>query len=274
MKYLFFLFLFVTATWQNVFAQKQTSLSRSEIGFLLGGSYYIGDLNQFTHFKYSRPSASILYRFSINPRVTWRINAGFGQIQGDDSKSKDPVTINRNLSFRSDIFEIASGVEFHYFPFQLGHPTYKGTAYLLAEIGVFHMNPKTNYNGEWIELQPLGTEGQGSDLSSKKNYMLTQLCIPLAIGAKLSLGRKATLGVEYGIRMTFTDYLDDVKSDRYISRGELASANGPLTAALANRSHDQSDYGKRGNPATKDWYFFYGATITFRLGGPKKCVQP
>ncbi len=256
------------------FAQKQTIRSRSELGLLIGGSYYIGDLNQYGHFKNSQPALSLLYRFNINHRVTWRVNLSYGSVKGSDSDAKNQVLKNRNLNFSTLIFEAATGVEFNYFPFQFGHPRYNATAYLLAEIGVFTMNPIASINGERVELQSLGTEGQGSELSSKGYYSKTQLTIPLGFGFKASIGPKVSLGVEYAIRKTFTDYIDDVGSNRYVNSAELLEANGPLAAALANQSLDQSDYGKRGNATTKDWYSFFGATITFRLGGPKKCAQP
>lgn len=263
-------FVCLSSSW----AQKQTYRSRSEIGFLLGGSYYIGDLNQYGHFQNMHPAAGLLYRFNLNSRVVWRTNLSYGKVSGSDANSAIPVVKNRNLNFHSDIFELGSGVEFHYFPFQLGHPLYKASAYLLAEIAIFRMNPKTTFDGHEIELQPLGTEGQGSDLSSRGTYSRTQLSIPLAVGFKFSIGKSMTIGLEYGIRKTFTDYIDDIKSDRYVNSAALAAANGPLAAQLANRSIDQSDYGKRGNVSTKDWYTFFGAMVTFRLGGPKKCAQP
>jgi hypothetical protein len=178
------------------------------------------------------------------------------------------------LSFQSDIYELAGGLEFTYLPFFLGSDKYIGTAYILAEIGMFHMNPKTEYNGDLIELQSLGTEGQGSSLSNKKNYSLTQLCVPLGVGVKFALGKKATLNFEYGIRKTFTDYLDDVGSNTYVDVATLATENGPLAASLSNRSLDGSRYGKRGNSNTKDWYSFFGAMLTFRLGKPNRCTMP
>ncbi len=256
------------------FTQKQTFLSRSEIGLLLGGSYYIGDLNQYGHFKNTQPALSLLYRFNLNHRVAWRVNVSYGNVRASDNDARNQVIKNRNLNFSTNIFEAATGVEFNYFPFQFGHPRYNATAYLLAEIGVFAMNPVTNINGEKVELQPLGTEGQGSELSSKGHYSRTQLTIPLGFGFKASLGPRVSLGVEYAIRKTFTDYIDDVGSNRYVNTAELVEVNGPLAASLSNRSLDQSNYGKRGNSSTKDWYSFFGATITMRMGGPKKCAQP
>lgn len=253
-------------------AQFQTVLSRSEIGVMLGGSYYIGDLNRFKHFKGTQPAGSILYRYNFNPRLALRANFSYGNVVGNDAWAKDETLVNRNLDFRSDIFELGVGVEFHYVPFQLGSSKHKGTAYLLAELAVFRMNPKTRYNGDWIYLRPLGTEGQGSDLNPKKPYNLFQLSVPLGLGVKLSIGKRVSIGLEYGIRLTFTDYLDDVRSDTYIDPAALAEANGPLSAALSNKSKDGSRFGKRGTAATKDWYSFFGATLSFRLGNPNKCA--
>lgn len=254
-----------------VFSQYHTNFSRSELGVLLGGSYYIGDLNRFAHFRGTQPAAGIIYRYNIHSRLSFRANFTYGNVIGDDALAKEELLRNRNLNFKSDIFELAAGVEFNYFPFQLGHERYKGTAYLLAEIGMFRMNPKTMHNGEWVYLQPLGTEGQGSDLSSRGRYNLYQVCIPLGVGCKLSLGRRVSLNFEYGIRKTFTDYLDDVRADAFINPDDLAAANGPLAAELSNKSLDGSRFGKRGTSATKDWYAFFGMMITFRLGQPAKC---
>lgn len=254
-------------------AQQQNHRSRSELGFLLGGSYYIGDLNQFRHFYNTQLAAGIVYRYNVHSRLSIRGNFNYGNVKASDADAKRDIFVNRNLSFESSIFELAGGVEFNYFPFQLGHDRYKGTAYLLAEIGLFRMNPKTEYNGEMIELQPLGTEGQGSSLSTKGTYSLTQLTIPLGIGCKLSLGKKASINFEFGIRKTFTDYLDDVGSNSYVDATALAAENGPLAASLSNRSLDGSRFGKRGTSFTSDWYTFFGAMLTFRLGKPNICYN-
>ena len=270
-KYL--LFIILSTIGINSFGQFHTNLSKSELGFMVGGSYYIGDLNRFEHFKNTQLAAGLIYRYNINSRVSFRANFTYGSVIGDDAQAKEALLKNRNLSFRSDIFELAAGVEFNYFPFQLGHDRYKGTAYVLAEIGMFKMNPQTYYNDEWIDLQPLGTEGQGSSLSSRGKYPLYQVCIPLGVGVKISLGKAASLNFEYGIRKTFTDYLDDVKADSFISTAELSEANGPLAASIANQSLDGNPYGKRGTSATKDWYSFFGASLLFRLGRPERCYQ-
>jgi len=272
MKAFYLSILFLVGVCFSTFSQFKTAASRSELGVMLGGSYYIGDLNRFKHFKGTQPAASLIYRYEIHSRLAFRANFSYGNVVGDDKWAKDEALVNRNLNFRSDIFELGAGVEFHYMPFRLGHDRYKGTAYLLAELAVFRMNPKTHYNGEWVYLRPLGTEGQGSNLNAKKPYSLFQFAIPLGLGVKFSLGKRMSIGLEYGIRLTFTDYLDDVKADSYVDPVALAEANGPMSAALSNRSLDGNRFGKRGTAATKDWYSFFGLTLTFRLGDPQKCA--
>lgn len=254
-------------------AQQQNHRSRSELGIMVGGSYYLGDLNQFRQFYKTNLAAGVVYRYNVHSRMSLRGNVMYGSVEAYDSDSKIELLKNRNLSFESNIFEIAGGVEFNYFPFQIGNQKHRGTAYILTEIGIFRMNPTTKYNDDKIELQPLGTEGQGSSLNSKGAYNLVQLCIPLGVGAKLSLGRRTAVSLELGIRKTFTDYLDDVGSDSYVDESILAEENGPLAAELSNRSLDGSRFGKRGTSATSDWYVFTGGMITFSLGNPNKCFD-
>jgi hypothetical protein len=253
------------------FAQRATPLSRSEFGVIAGGSYYIGDLNQFRHFENTQIAGGFLYRFNIHSRLSLRGNFIYGNVKGDDANSRSDLLKNRNLNFFSSIFELAGGVEFNYFPFEIGHKNHKGTAYILTEIGVFRMNPMTRYQGQNIELQPLGTEGQGTSLSSKNNYSLTQLCVPLGVGARMTLGKWVCLGAEFGIRKTFTDYLDDVHAGSYVDPDILVSENGPTAGLLSNRSLDGSRFGKRGTASSKDWYVFSGVMLTIRLGKKNSC---
>jgi len=258
-------------------SQRQNNLSRSEIGIIGGGMYYIGDLNQMTHFKYAKPSAGIFYRFNIHSRLAWRNFVVFGEVGASDNlsdkKKYGDVYKNRNLSFTSSIFEIGSGLEFNYFPFQIGHSKYRGTGYLFAEIAYFHMNPKTNLNGQSIELRTIGTEGQNTPLNSKGYYSANQIAIPIGIGFKYPFSNSFCIGFEYGIRKIFTDYLDDVGVDKYPDATTLASYSGPMAAALSNRTLDASPYGPRGNSHTKDWYFQFGITLSMKLGNPDECFK-
>jgi len=254
-----------------VFGQKRTFLSSSEVGLTAGQTYYLGDLNPYQQFKQANLAAGLIYRYNFNTRLNFRANYLYGKVAAADSSSPYPLLVNRNLSFESSLHEVAAGVELHFTPFKFGSSRYPATAYFIAQMGVFYMNPTTMYNGEQIALQTMATEGQGTSIGTRKPYSLYQVCIPLGMGLKCSLGKMATLNIDMAIRKTFTDYLDDVGSDFYVDPEVLEDEVSETAAALSNRSIDGNSYGKRGTSSTKDWYVYTGATITFRLGKGGGC---
>lgn len=251
----------------------RSGASKSEMGPMIGGSYYTGELNRMGHFKQMNLAAGLIFRYNINPRLAFRANAFYGNVQGDDKLGKTDFAKNRNLSFKSMILEVAAGVEFNYYQYQMSNREHGITTYMFVEVAGFYMNPKANDQGTWVALQPLGTEGQGN---GKKRYPLTQLSIPFGLGVKFNLGKGVAMSFEYGLRLTFTDYIDDV-SGVYVDKDKLSNSNGPLAATLADRSlqplgANGSNTGyRRGDPNDKDWYSFFGMMLTFQLGEPSTC---
>lgn len=265
-----FLLLFFVLAFQSQ-AQKRTFLSRSELGLSFGQTYYLGDLNPYQQFKSAHFAGGLLYRYNFNNRLTLRCNYLYGQVSAADSTSPYPLLVNRNLSFQSVLHEVAAGLEFHFVPFQFGSSRYPASAYLLAQLGVFKMNPQVYYNNNWQDLQPLATEGQATSANAQKPYNLYQFCLPLGMGVKVSLGKMATFNVDLSIRKTFTDYLDDVGSDFYVDAQILSEEVSDLAAAVSNQSLDGNRFGKRGTSSTNDWYVYAGATLTIRLAKGGGC---
>lgn len=232
----------------------------NEIGLFFGGSYYIGDLNPTGHLNsLTRPAAGLVYRHNTGPRVSFAGSALFGSVQGIDARTSSYEQQQRNLSFRSRIYELAARTEFNFIEYQIGDEKHQFTPFMFLGIAVFNFNPKASYGNQWVALQPLKTEGQS------KPYMRTQISIPFGAGFKINLAHRVGLVIEWGMRKTFTDYLDDV-STVYADPATL-SANGPAAVALADRSlTPQDNVGRqRGNPRTKDWYCFTGLTLSFQL---------
>jgi len=247
----------------------------SEMGLMMGTTYYVGDLNN-NHFKQSKFSIGLMYRHYINDRVAFRINFLYGNVEASDSKSNDPVKVNRNLSFKSSIAELGGMFEFHYYTYSPGDKKNNFTTYLLVGFSYFKMNPKAQLGSALYELNPLGTEGQQFD-GGPKPYKLDAFALPIGLGAKVNLGKRIAIGIEYSIRFTFTDYLDDV-SGTYYATSAFENSNGDLTIAgqLADRRIDpklptQSATGEtlglqRGDPSRKDWYGFAGIIFSVRIG--------
>lgn len=268
MKKLLAVLLLLTSL--RVEAQQST-----EIGAFGGVAYYIGDLNPYGHYNDPHFAAGILIRRNLNKRIALRFSGTYGTVSGNDANSKNQNLVTRNLNFRSRILEIGPIVELNFVNYQPGEmKRYDKTMYLFAGVTYFHMNPQATFNGEYYDLQTLGTEGQGSNLNSKSEYSLNQISIPLGIGIKFNAGKRLCFSLEYGIRKTFTDYLDDV-SGNYVDPTLLRNENGALASYFSNQN-TTIDAGNiagtpRGNPRTKDWYSFSGLIITLKLGKPGTC---
>jgi hypothetical protein len=245
------------------FSWGQTYKAATEIGVYGGGSYYIGDLNPNKHFVNSKAAFGLVCRYNLSMRHSLRITAFYGNVYGDDAEGKTDSQVNRNLNFKSNIMELAVGYELNLFKYYIKDMRNPITPYFFYQMAYTRMNPMTEYNGNDIALQSLGTEGQGTSASSKNNYSLNQMTIPLGIGVKFNLRKRVAMSFEYGIRKTFTDYLDDVSGD-YVDSDILRGANGPLAAELSNRSLKDTGGLNRGNPNDKDWYAFYGVMLTFK----------
>jgi len=253
----------------GIVANSQVFTKYSELGPMGGVSYYMGELNPGKQFFMVRPAVGLIYRYSGNPRWTWRVHGLVGGVQADDAKSAAASQIQRNLSFRSQIIEAAVILEFNFFPYEVGNPDKPFSPYIFGGISMFRYNPKALIDGEYIPLQPLGTEGQGSaEYSLRKPYSLINGSFPFGFGFKFHAFNRLGMSIEWGLRHTFTDYLDDV-SKTYADPDVLFATNGEYSAILADRSlvnagKSNTDL-QRGNPNNKDWYSFAGLTITYKL---------
>lgn len=240
-----------------------------ELGIFFGGSYYTGDLNPLGHFNnLTQPAGGLTFRYNINPRFAIRANGFFGTLKGDDASTKSFAQQQRNLHFKSPLTEFSGQAEFNFLDYRLGNDKYPFTPYIFAGAAVFHHSPRALINGQWVDLQPLGTEGQGTPLSNRKQYRLTQFSMPFGLGVKTNLAKRIGLSIEWGLRKTFTDYLDDV-SGAYADPVQLSGYNGPVAGILSDRSLVRDSYSnvgrQRGNPVTKDWYCFTGFVLSFKL---------
>ena len=248
-------------------AHSQTLRKDVEIGVMLGAMNYIGDLNNQSAAGKMNVAGSAILRYDFHSR--WAVQFGFayGNVEGGNPDAIE----KRNLSFRSKIIEGSLTVQFNFVPYQNGAYAQRFTPYMFAGIGVFGFNPKAQYNGNWYELQPLCTEGQGlAQYPDRKPYSLIQLSIPFGLGFKCRIGKYFTVGAEYGFRKTWTDYLDDV-STTYVD-GELLTANTEAMAAiLSDRSgeieqnHAYAPGTQRGDDSLDDWYAFFGLSLTVKL---------
>ena len=244
----------------------------TEVGFIGGASYYLGDLNT-THFNNSLPFGGIVIRKNIDRRFSYKAELLYLNIAADDRvDATDTIAINRGLHFRSYVFELSGQIEFNFLPFEAGNALYTWTPFVYTGLSFFHFNPQAeNKDGLWVNLQELGTEGQGStSFLERTKYPLTQLAIPLGGGLKIAVNPSFNIILEYGVRKTFSDYLDDVSTT-------YPEGIGYNIDDIPNETYEMSDPTgthlageQRGNPDKKDWYSFVGITLSFKLNNQTK----
>ena len=273
----------------------------SDFVFEIGGS--VGAMNAFTdlggrkglgkkfvkdfNFKNTEFCGSIFFSTVYKNEIAIRLEATFGEVHAYDSilKKVAPTTnerYERNLSFRSPISEISLVAEFH--PFYIfghydeDHYPPPVSPYLLAGIGYFHFNPQAKLNGNYIDLQPLSTEGEGfAEYPKNKVYKLNQLCFPLGLGARYDISALLNLRAEIVTRFLQTDYLDDV-SGRYIDPTVYQNyfTGTKLTQALllndrhkpgATTAHPN---GIRGRPVNNDSYITFSIKLGLTLGRERR----
>lgn len=241
-----------------------------------GTTTYFGDLNDPGDYFDAKPNLSFGLQYFFTDRISGRAEVSWFRLQGIDAESEAKGKNDRNLSFRSDNFEVNAVGMINAFP--NGNRFYQRQAiniYGFAGIGLLYFNPKaevpeTDWNGNalpdagnYIALQPLQTEGV--------DYSRVALVIPFGLGVKLKAGPFFNISLEAGFRKTFTDYLDDV-STTYLPHTYSTDDEIRLREAMADKRHEldmaplglQEDH-IRGNPSDKDAYVLYNLKIEFYL---------
>lgn len=290
---------------------------RLEAGLRLGGANYLGEMGGKYLPRRDGPadmkiqttglSAGAYLRYAITPRLSTNTHFQWGRISGADSLSTNPGRVNRNLSFRNDILEVGTQLEFDFYEqYNVGgNRLYRVdfAAYGFVGVGFYFHNPMTYYGGgtlDWYDedifddgddsysyeisegykpLQPLKTEGV--------NYSLNGIALITGLGFKFNIKRNYLIGVRLGVRTTTTDYLDDV-STNYIGTREfekdnenVLTENGALALELAYRSDEidshlpkSYDYNvdekkgkERGNPNEDDSYIFAAFEFAYVFKG-------
>ena len=284
-RFLYTVLLFVAVL---VTPFREIKSQNSEIGACVGTMFYLGDLNQTKLFKLNLKDKSLnqlhiaggfMYRYNISPRFAFKSDFLFGKVSSSDVGTD---MANRNFNFFSPITEFSAELELNFF--ELYNTTGKNrfSPYIFAGITLFSFNPQTSYNDEIYELHSLGTEGQGLE-GGPKPYSLTSAAIPFGIGIKATIGRYFAIGAEWGMRWTFTDYLDDV-GGRYYDNDALRANYGNLVADLADRSPEILDVEgnplprhveghARGNETTNDAYSFACITLTVKFGNEDRACR-
>jgi hypothetical protein len=167
---------------------------------MIGFGNYFGDLAPVPVITETNPAGGIFARYNISSSFALTGSINTTMVSGSDKNFS--YNNYRNLNFRSMIYEYATVLEFNYFKYGVGVLDKRATSYLFLGVSAFRFSPQTQYQGQWIDLSNIRTENVA--------YNLYSFAVPFGMGFKLRLNKHFAFEGNIGLRMTFTDYLDDV----------------------------------------------------------------
>lgn len=255
------------------FAQNSV-VQEGEFGIGLGAAHYFGDLN--TRAKVNRPkiAANLFFRKNFGNYVALRISGTFAKLgYSDIYNTHNEYMQRRNLSFNTNVWELALQGDFNFYRFLPGEPGLNFTPYITVGAGIFNYDPYAFLANDKYFLRPLATEGQGSSLyPDRKPYNSMAVAVPFGVGVKYALNERFNIGFEVVHRFTNTDYLDDV-STTYVDPAVFpALPDGSPSPAmlLSDRSYEVGPPigikgRQRGNSQQKDQFATAIFYFTFNL---------
>lgn len=294
MKYLANLILLIAVSFSftvssqhtNFNTQRNWSLNKKEILFGAGATQFLGDLggrNQigkgYSLVDLDLPSTGyggmIGFRYRFHPYWATTTSLNVGLLRGDDAQTNEVIRNSRNLNFRSIILELHQRIDLIIFANEKYGNRYdlRGHSkkmkdknfqfYVFGGVGISYFNPKGKYNGSWVKLRPLNTEGQGLTDGAKKTLPITAT-IPAGVGFRVGINRMWRLGIEATYVKTFSDYIDDV-SGSYYDRNLLEAFYGTQSAVMSNPSVNNTVWfgtgAQRGDDGEKDAYFYLNLVV-------------
>jgi hypothetical protein len=270
----------------NFNSQKNWSLQKHELQFGLGATQFLGDLGgspdigksnslKDINFKSTGVAAWFGYRMRFHPKFATTSSLCLFTLKGDDAHSDNIIRNTRNLHFNAFCLEMQQRIEYILFSKEQYSPKYNfpgvrqaknrnHQTYLFTGLGMIAFSSRAKYNGEWVPLRPLNTEGQGDVID---NYSPITLTVPFGLGMRFGINSLWRVGFEVSYVKTFSDYIDDV-STSYYEQPTNASAQ---AVALSNPSGPGTDPTwfapgeQRGDPNDKDAYFHLNFIITRNL---------
>ncbi|WP_200882333.1 DUF6089 family protein [Polaribacter sp. Hel1_85] len=168
-----------------------------EIGLSLGGSNYVGDIGRTNYIYPNKLAGAAFYKYNWNPRIALRATFSYLPFSGDDLDADTDFRKDRGYSFSNTINELAVGLEYNFYEYDLSSEDKTWTPYILLElVGFNYKNVKSHDTPSQIVY------------GNKTSY-----AIPFGIGYKSKLYGTLAFSIEAKFRYTFEDDLDFVSNN-------------------------------------------------------------
>jgi opacity protein-like surface antigen len=196
----------------------ETNAQKIEVGAGLGGFNYKGDISPSFKFRFFKPGGSLFFRYNPTQALSLRAEFAGGLVGAADQYSKDPFQKARNLSFRTRITEASAVAEYNFLDYVERRYALNWTPYVFGGIGYSKFKP---------------------DVVTDE-YKTSTFVIPYGVGIKYQIKRPWNIGLEYGTRKTFSDYIDNLGGDP-----------------------KNNDKLLQGDPSRKDTYYYIRLSVSY-----------
>lgn len=220
----------------------------TDVGGSKKGKANSGPVQDFT-FKETNLTGGIYATATYRDVLALRLDLNVGRIEAADSNLKGTTNkyaegrYVRNLSFRTNVFEIGLLGEVHplmMFQYIEREPP-RLSPYIAGGISWIKFNPTAQLNGVWYNLEPLRLEGQGfSEYPDRKRYNTNSFGLTYGLGLRYEVAQFMNIRLEVMKHSLFTDYLDDVSQENWVDPSLFYKYLSPNQAALATQLYNRS----------------------------------
>lgn len=266
-KNCFKLFLFVSLLFDSNFVLSQEIKKEFypyangpfQFKWELGSAKYYGDLadskRDFEFYCFPRVRTNIKAGISAYFKPYWVLSANlfYLNVKGADdpshkwSNGRGP-NYNRGLTFSTHVVGFETLVSFPVFPKLEKKPF--GIEPKLG-LAVINYTPTTKLNEVRYNLRKVGTHGQY--LSDKRNYSRFTLAIPYGFSIIYNASDYTHFTFSFHAYKLFTDYIDDVGNDKYITESYLEENNFEVSPEFLPIANPNNQSGYRSNTNLADF---------------------
>jgi len=209
-----------------------------DVGLFGGAGTYFGDMTKSDFGKSVNPAYGAFMRFNFNPRYALRFNVLNGSIGSTGSFEGQP------WNFKKNVLDISLQFEFNFFKYIVGDKETPYSTYLFAGVGM----QTYKYSLDPNLIQPLIDASYLAN-ASQSGPVLTPT-IPFGLGFKFNVSKRIGLGIEGGLRKTFSDKLDNL-DDPLSYNNTTVTPN--VNVTYTDRYHNN------------DWTAYAGIHLVYKL---------
>ena len=207
-----------------------------EVGASAGMSYYMGDINPIKPLCERGLGLGAVVRYYDDTRFAFRLQYSNSGLRASDVKAG--YMPERQCDFKGRANDVAFLAEYNFFDYWTGSKRDYITPYIFGGLSYMFFNTESNAPKD-IDYTPEKSKAS----------------IPFGVGVKYSLGERIGMTMEWRMNKTFTDDIDGINNQKYIS-----------------------EYDKDGNPIYKnhklgyqcDWVGVLEMSFVYRFNLPKK----